>query len=92
MNLKSITLIALSLALAGCGNKGSLVQAAPRPVESIPADAETTAPAETVPVVVVPAETVPAEVPAVETETPPADAPEETPPAAEEPAPDDQDG
>ena len=80
MNLKSTTaLIALSLALAGCGNKGPLVQAAPPPVESRPADAETAVPAETVPV----------EVPEAQpTEAPPAEAP----PAPEVPATDAQDG
>ena len=76
MNLKSIALIALSLALAGCGNKGPLVQAAPPPAEN--ADAETAAPAETVPV------EVPVEAPA--TEAPPAEEP------AEVPATDAQDG
>ena len=77
MNLKPTTaLIALSLALAGCGNKGSLVQAAPPPMETMPDDAETAAPAETVPV----------ETPAAD--APPAEAP----PATEVPATDAQDG
>ena len=88
MNLKSITaLIALSLALAGCGNKGPLIQTAPPPVESTPAEAET----------VVPTEVVPAETPAAD--EPPADAaPAETPPvedvptAPEVPEADAQDG
>lgn len=82
MNLKPVTLIALSLALAGCGNKGPLVQAAPPPVESTPADAESAAPAETVPVETAPAE-VPAEVPA--------EAPAEAPAASDVPAADAQD-
>lgn len=79
MKLESITLIALSLALAGCGNKGPLVQAGPPSVESTPADAEPAAPAETVPV-----ETAPADVPA--------EVPSDEPPAAEPPADDAQDG
>lgn len=83
MNLKSITLIALSLALAGCGNKGPLVQAAPPPAESTPAEVEPAAPAEPVPV-----ETAPADIPAEE----PADVPAEQPPATEVPVTDAQDG
>ena len=87
MNLKPVTaLIALSLALAGCGNKGPLVQAAPPPVEGVPAEAETVVPAETPAVDAPPADAVPAE-------APPADVPaEEVPPAPEVPAPDAQDG
>ena len=82
MNMKSIALIALSLALAGCGNKGPLVQAAPPPAESAPADAETAAPAETVPV------EAPAEAPV---EAPATEVPPETP-ETEVPATDAQDG
>jgi predicted small lipoprotein YifL len=74
MNLKPIAaMIALSLALAGCGNKGPLVQAAPPPIESMPAEAPST---EAVPVEPLPSE-----------ETPGSEAPaEEMPPAADEPA------
>ena len=86
MNLKPIALIALSVALSGCGNKGPLVQAAPPPAEDMPADAETAAPAETVPVDDPTAETTP---PA---EAEPAEVPAEAPPATEEPATDAQDG
>ena len=87
MNLKSITaLIALSLALAGCGNKGPLIQTAPPPVESTPAEAETVVPTEVVPETPAadepPADAAPAEIPLVE----------DVPPAPEVPEADAQDG
>ena len=97
MNLKPITaLIALSLALAGCGNKGPLVQAGPPPMESMPADAEIAAPAETVPVEPPAVDAPPVD--AVPADAPPAEEPleeaplEEAPPATEVPAADGQDG
>ncbi len=67
MNVRIAFTIALSaLALAGCGNKGPLVQAPPKPAEEAPAEPQTAPPAQETP-------TEPAAEPAPEpsTETPP---------------------
>ena len=89
MNLKLFTaLIALTLVLPGCGNKGPLVQATPPPVDSLPAEADTVVPAETVPVETPAADAPPAD--AAPAEAPPAE--EDVPPATEVPAADAQDG
>lgn len=50
MNLRIAVTIALSaLALAGCGNKGPLIQAPPKPAEEAPAEPQTAPPAQETP-------------------------------------------
>lgn len=67
MNLRIASLIALSaLALVGCGNKGPLVQAPPKPAEEAPAEPQTTPPAQETP-----AEPTAEPVPESATESPP---------------------